>query len=169
MNSALLTLLLALSPAEAGELREPVMALLNAHDHTPEAAEYEKPGSGVVAELLSIAQDAEVPSSRRGRAITTLGFFPNDEVKSWLVAQLDGSDHLVQRKAAYAIATGWPAEAHTHLAKALGADDVQLRNAAVRALGTVKSDDARKALAARKAVETEASVISAIDSVLEAK
>jgi len=167
MRRAVLALGLMLSlPAFAGSLREPVLAALGGVEDVPTAADLQGLGDNVPAELLEIAQDSSLSHTTRARAVIALGWFPNEPSRSWLVGTLGGGDGILARKAAFALATGWGDEAVPLLQPALAADDVQLRLAAVRALGRVDSVRARASLDQRLAVETNATVQDTIRKTL---
>ncbi len=173
MRPSLLLLGLVLSLAStapatalAGELRQPVLAALDGVEDPPSAETLTAIGPGVEAELLEIAIDGEVPRTRRARALHSLGWFPSDATRSLLESQLGSGDRLMARKAAYALANGWKADAVPLLQRSLASDDVQLRVASARALASIDSDVARAALQARLSVETNATVQSTIQTAL---
>ena len=85
------------APAAAGALREPVMELLNTYEGAPTTAQLAALGDGVADELMDIAEDTAVASSRRGRAVSALGGFPSDDTWSFLNRQLgdDAAKSLV--------------------------------------------------------------------------
>lgn len=154
------------APAFAGALREPVLTALSGVEDVPTADNLRALGSGVEAELLEIAQDANVARTRRARAVQALGWFPSPASRSFLEQTLGVTDRLMARKAAYALANGWGNDAVPVLTIALGNDDVQLRDAAARALAIVGSSAADAALRERLSVETNETVQATIQSVL---
>lgn len=129
--------LAASSPAFAGALRDPVLAALAGVEDVPTAADLQAIGAGVEGELIEIAQDASVVPTTRARAVHALGWFPTDSSQALLRSTLTGSDALLARKAAYALANGWGDASVPMLQPALAANDVQLRIATVRALDGV--------------------------------
>ncbi len=154
---ALVALLPAL--AVAAPERGAVMDLLNLHDAVATQADLKALGEGVDVALMAIADDAEVPSSRRGRAITALRFFPSEAVRSFLEAKLaPETKAILRRKAVYALAGGWNTAALPTLNEALADDDVQVRIAAANALAQLDAAAVTEALKARLAVETVESV-----------
>lgn len=162
-----LSLALLSASAQAGEHRDAVMDLLNAYELTALQADLQAIGDGVDAELLEIAQDAEIPTSRRGRAVSALQYYPTNAVRGFLEVQLAEADKaLLSRKAAYALAGGWGADAVELLTGALASDDVQLRIAAANALAGIEGEAARAALETRKGVETEDAVNAVLDKAL---
>ena len=171
MRRALLTTLLALGlsgPAAADELRGPIMDLLNAYEGAPTTEQLAALGDGVTGELMAIAADGEVASSRRGRALSALGGFPSDDTLSFLSGQLADGDasSILRRKAAYALAAGWGDASVEPLAAALSDDDVQLRIAAAGALAGVSGDAAKGALSARLEAEDSEAAREAIEKAL---
>jgi len=163
----LLAIWLPLSAA-ASAPSDALVALLDGIEQSPTAEQLTALGEGVEAALMAVASDGEMPRSRRGRALTSLAFFPTTEVRSFLDGQLADGDNngLLRRKAAYALGAGFGAKAVAVLAKALDDDDVQLRIATATALGLVEADEAREALTTRRGKETEDAVKTALDSAL---
>ncbi len=153
-------------PALAGDLRAPVLAALDGVEDPPTQDALTALGEGVAAELLEIAKDDSLPRSRRGRAVSALGWFPSDDIRSDLTTWLASDDRLLARKAAGALATGWGDAAVVDLSTALASDDVQLRVATSKALGSIGSDTARQALQARLDAETNATVQDSIRAAL---
>jgi hypothetical protein len=170
-KAALVSVLAWATSAGASEHRGAIMDLLNQLDGTPSAESWKALDDGVDAELIAIADDHEVPHSRRGRAVTALQFFPSDSVNIYLVKLLveESSDALLRRKAAWSLAVGWGDKALSHLVGPLGSEDVQLRIATVHALESVGSPAAMTMLAGRLPTETTASVSDAIRTALAKK
>jgi HEAT repeat protein len=159
-------ILLAATPANAGELREPLMDLLNAYEHGATDADLARLGEGVPAELRAIAADEDVPHSRRGRAISALGAWPQPEVRTFLVGQLEADDAFLKRKAVHAFGRAFPDDAPQTLEPLLRADDVQLRLATVNALGRIDADEARTLLRKRAKKERNDTVRAALDKAI---
>lgn len=149
-----------LSPllANAGELRAPVLALLDGVEDVPEATQLRAMGDGVGPELLELAQDPGLAPTRRARATHALGWFPTDKHRDWLSSTLQGDDPMLARKASYALVNGWGDAAIPLVQPALASTDVQLRLASVRALGSLGTEPARQALTARLDLEQHAAV-----------
>ncbi|MEQ1505286.1 MAG: HEAT repeat domain-containing protein [Myxococcota bacterium] len=151
--------------AWAGPKRDAVMDLLNAIEEPVREADLTALGDGVDAELMSIADDAAIPVSRRGRAVSALQYFKTEPVRVFLEGHLAAGDALVRRKAAYSLAVFGPS-AVAPLSKALGDADVQLRIAAAQALGQLGDAAAHQALTARLGSEREPAVRDAITKAL---
>ena len=148
--------------AWAGPDRGAVMDLLNQLDGAPTAQDWVALGDGVDAELMAIADDDSVPSSRRGRAVTALQHFPTDGARAFLEGKLAvDAKAILRRKAIWSLAVGWGAGAIPQLESALSDDDVQLRMAAAAAFSRVP--EAHAALRERRAVETVSAVQAALD------
>ncbi len=163
-------LCLPASSAFAGPLREDVLELLNGYESSASGADLLKLGDGVAAELMEIADDHAVASSRRSRAIVALQHYPEPGVRSFLESHLDQADKgILRRKAAMALGAGFGADAVAKLSGALADDDVLVRVAVVQALEMTKAPAAREALEGRLPLEQEASVREAITKALEAK
>lgn len=166
VSLAFLAAVFASGSAWAGALRAPLMDLLNAYDTPIAQADLDALGAGVDAELMAIADDASVPSTRRGRAVSALQYYKTDAVRTYLERHLGSdADGLVRRKAAYSLAV-FGGSSVGPLTSALADKDVQLRIAAAQALGTIGGDAARKALTDRQTTEPDASVRDAIGQAL---
>jgi len=163
--------LLAYAPlASAGDLRDDVLDLLNAYEDTATAEELRALGPKVDLELMHIADDHDVPSSRRSRAITALAHFPGDKVQKFLEDHAEKADKgILRRKAVWSLAVAYGEASLPVLEKALADDDALLRVAAAQALGEVSSDQAKTLLQARLGSEDQDSVREAITKALEAK
>jgi HEAT repeat protein len=161
-----LALLLPLASAWAGPQRDAVLELLNAYEDVPSQADLAALGDGIDQELMEIADDAKVPSTRRGRALSALQHYRTDDVRTFLEAHVDASDKgILRRKAAWSLAA-WGDDAVAKLQGALADDDVQLRIAVAQALGSIGTDTARAALTARLDPEPETAVKDAIRKAL---
>jgi HEAT repeat protein len=148
------------------ELRGPLLDLLGAHEHAPGADELRALGPNVSAALVSIASDASVPPTRRARAVAALGHFPGPREREFLEARLREPDALLQRKAAWALATAYGDEALPALTPLLTHDDLQLRSATARAIGATRTPAARSALEQRLARETDPVAVGALEAAL---
>jgi hypothetical protein len=173
MRSATILLFLAWAgSAAAGEQREAVLDLLNAYEATATADDLKRLGDGVELELISIADDQSVPTTRRGRAIVALGHFPTVPVRAWLEIQLHdrAKESIFRRKAAWALAVGFGDQVvETHLKSAIADDDVQLRIAVANALGQLRTSAALGVLEARLEQESDEAVRLAIKKFVEEK
>lgn len=163
-------LLAAAGPAQASDsaLRTQVLDLLSGYEDAPTASELQKLGTGVDAVLIEIAGDSAVSRSRRASATWSLGFFPSDTTRSFLVTvvQDPSADSQLRRSATWALCNGWGDSALDAVKPALDATDPQLRNQAVRAVGKVGTPAARSVLEARLATESSAMVRDAITASL---
>jgi HEAT repeat protein len=146
------------------------MDLLNQHDAAPTQVDFETLGSGVEMELMAIAEDAEVPSSRRSRAVTALQWFPSVAVRAFLVGKTSADTKaILRRKAVYALAGGWGVEALPELTLALADADVQVRISAVNAMAQLDDAAVVAALQERVSVETVDSVKLALTKAVGGK
>jgi HEAT repeat protein len=145
-----------------------LLALLDGIEQSPTAQQLTALGEGVDEALVGVASDTSMPSSRRGRAISALAYFPTSAVRSFLEGQLADGDNkgLLRRKAALALGAGFSTEAVAVLTTALEDEDVQLRIATATALGKVGDEAAKAALGDRRGRETEDAVNVALDAAL---
>lgn len=170
LRAVLLGLVWLPATSFAGPLREPVLELLNGYEATATGEDLAKLGDGVTAELMEIADDHTVASSRRGRAITALQHFPEPKVKGFLESHMDQADKgILRRKAAMSLGVGFGADAVPKLSEHLTDDDTLVRIAVVQALGMTDAPAAREALQGRLQAEEIESVREAITKALEAK
>jgi HEAT repeat protein len=155
----------------AAEHPTALMDLLNAYDEVATPTELKALGDGVAEHLMAVADDIDVPHSRRGRAVSALGHFPDDAVKGWLESRLSDKegDALIRRKAAWALSVGFADAALPALEKALADDDAQLRIATIRALDIQKTDRAKALLTKRLGEETDESVKKTLQQFVEAQ
>ncbi|MEM6929467.1 MAG: HEAT repeat domain-containing protein [Myxococcota bacterium] len=154
--------LLLAAPAWAGPLRDSVMTLLGAYEAPIDAASVAALGDGAGTELVTIADDATVPPTRRARALTALQHVPQTpEVAEAFRRHLAGSEPLLQRHAALSMAVLGD-DAIGDLTGVLSRDDVALRVAAVQALGRIDTKAAKAALIAHGPRETEGRVQKAL-------
>lgn len=152
--------------ALAGELRDDVVAQLDAIEEPPTRESLAALGDGVAAELIAIAQDSSATRTHRAKALHALGYFPSADSRLVLTTALDGGDSKLQRRAVHALANGWGQAAVADVTPALSSSDVQLRAAAAKALGRVGGPDARAALQQRLPSETEPMVREIIEAAL---
>lgn len=168
----MLTLLLAIPSAHADDaLRARCLDLLSAYEEPATEADWKRLEAGVEGELLGIAQDAALSHTKRANAIFALGFFPSPSVRTYLAGLVatEPNDGIFRRKAAYALASGYGDAALPELVAALGASDVHLRAATARAIGTIGTAAAKKALEDRLVVEKDRMVREALTGALAGK
>lgn len=153
--------------AQAGEHRDAVIDLLNAVEQPATRADLDAIGEGMAAELLEIANDEAVPTSRRGRAISALAFYPTEEVQLFLREKAEKADKSIyRRKAVLALGEAFGEQAVEWVAPYLGDKDEQLRMATARALGNIGTEPARVALTEQRKQEKDAAVAEVIDKAL---
>ncbi len=170
LRAALVGLLWLPALSYAGPLRDDVLELLNGYEDAPTAQDFARLGDGVSLELMEIADDHGVASSRRSRAISALQHYPQPTVRGFLESHLDQGDKgILRRKAAMALGAGFGAEAVPKLTGALADDDTLVRVAVVQALGMTQAPEARVVLEARLENEQVESVRAAITKALEEK
>jgi len=163
--------LLAAAPAAAepsdGDLRLTVETMLGGLESTSTNEQWAALGDGAVPHLLAILGDEGQKRSTRARAVAALGNFPTPEVVTALNALLEpDGDKVLQRKALHALARTGGVDQLDRIQAFLASDDTTLRQAAVHALAVIKTDAARAALEAHRAVESSTAVTKAIDEEL---
>jgi HEAT repeat protein len=141
-----------------------VSTLLAAPEHVPDAAEWQRLGPEAADELRAIARDERALVLRRGRAVTALAHFPNVATHQTLVALVrdERAPWLLRGKAAQSLASAYPAEAIEHLAPLLAHPETRLREAAIKAVGSLESAESRAALATRADVESKPYLVALI-------
>jgi HEAT repeat protein len=152
------------SPAFAGDTRAAILDLLGAYEDGPTADQLRALGDGVGVELLAIAQDPTIASTRRARAVTALQAFPSDAAVTWITAELGSpaAESILRRKCAWSLGVLRGEAAVPALAGALADPDPQLRIAAAHALGSIAAPAAKDALKQRLDAETDATVRAAV-------
>jgi hypothetical protein len=160
----MISLVLGLTaPALAADHPAALMDLLNAYEVIPDAATLSALGPTVDADLRAVAEDAAVPPTRRGRAVSALRHFPTDANRTWLESALAGSsDDLIRRKAALALADGWDEAALPAIEATWPTAGVQLRVSLSLALGLIDGSAADAAAAVHLAAERDPTVRSAL-------
>ena len=171
LRAAVLALVLSpLSVSFAGPLRADLLEALGGYEDLPTAEQLQALGDGVEAELMAIADDKAVPSSRRSRAISALQYFPSPASRTFLDAHVDAADKgILRRKAVLALGAGFGAAAVPKLQSAFDDTDPLVRVAVAQALGMVGDASAKEALNGRLAKEDQDAVREAISKALEAK
>jgi HEAT repeat protein len=165
---SLLALLLT-APAHADEaLRSKCIDLLAAYDDPATAEDWRALGDGAPAELMAIARDSKVSSTRRAGAVLALGWFPTPETRTYVTTVLYDVDaaNILRRKATFALGNGWGEQAMPELVATLASEDVQLRQAAARAIAKLGTPAAKTALQERLTVEPDRVVRDLIVSLL---
>lgn len=156
--TALLALLLAASSAHADDaLRGKCIDLLAAYDDPATAEDWKSLGEGVPAELMAIAKDPKVSSTRRAGAVYALGWYPTPETRTFVTGVLYdvAAPNILRRKATFALGNGWGDGALAEIVATLASEDAQLRQAAARTLGKLGTPGATAALQERLSVETD--------------
>jgi len=143
------------------ELEKQVIAMLSGIETTPKADTWRKLGTDAPYALMKVVLDTKEWPARRARAVTALKYFPTPETKQFLTELLDRKERvapLLTRKALYALAEAWGAEAAPLIAQKLDNDDLFVREAAVRALAKAGGPDVLRLLKQREVKEPEAVV-----------
>ncbi len=149
-------------------LRERVLNLLSGYEDTPSADALHGLGDGVDLALMDIAKDPAAGRSRRSNAVWSLGFFPTDASRAFLLSTVTdaAADSQLRRSATWALCNGWGDAALADVKPALESSDEQLRNQAVRAVAKVGSPAARAILQERLASDGSAMVRATITTSL---
>ena len=153
--------------------RESVRSLLRAKDAiTLTAADWQKLGDDVDVYLVEAASDAKLAYGARQRAIAGLGAVRGERARAFLheLASSRSAAAPLLGSAVQAYATGFgkddPAGAQKLSSELLAHSDWLVRRGAVRALGELGTDEARAALRAHAARETNASVRASVSKAL---
>ncbi len=173
MGLALLLLVGGLSgSASAQDVDAKVVAqvndLLSGFEYTPKKADWDQIGPQAAQVLKKIAADATARETLRGRAISSLSYFPEADTQSFLtgLAVEDTQPVLLRRKALRSLAFGFGPGAVETIKPFLGHADQRLRESAVVSLGLVKTDEARELLKGRLSVEPTAYLKETIQKTL---
>ncbi len=119
--------------------KELVIELLNAYeDHaTPEDLAQLAPRDELVAALAAVANDPDVPPSRRGRAVTGLAELPPEPETAVVLEKIFSNTEeapYLRRKAMLSLADTYPEEGKVAIDAALASDDLQMEWAAIHFL-----------------------------------
>ncbi len=150
--------------ASAADHPTALMDLLNAYEVVPDAPALLALGPEVDLLLQAVANDVEVPLTRRGRAVSSLRYFPNPANQQWLVVALGSSpEGFLRGKAALALADAFDDAAIPAIEAAWVGADIQLRVALATALGLIESEVANQSAAAHLQAEREPAVRTALE------
>ena len=169
------TLALALSvPTTA--LAEPseqtvrqVHALLQAPEYEPTAADWQRIGPDAAEVLRDVALDKKTLVSKRGRAAVSLMHFKGDASKQTLITLVSDQKAywLVRGKAARSLATTYQQEALQHIAPLMDHKSLRMREAGIKAVGRVVSNESVSMLKARLGKERSAHLKSVIQAAIK--
>ena len=145
----------AQSAGFSAEAQDKLMGLLRAYEHQPTAEEFKALGDGVRDALIAVAQDGDEVALVRGRAVFALAFYPDAATREAIEGLLDhpGLSDLILSRALDALARAFPDSSVSRIAPYLDDDRTAMREAAARALGTLGSPAALRAL--RRRVDRE--------------
>ncbi|MGF1469214.1 MAG: HEAT repeat domain-containing protein [Sandaracinaceae bacterium] len=153
-------------PAAAQEpLRTPeVRALLSGFEEAPDADAWARLGPSVIPALEAICRDPASLPFVRLRALAALGAFRTERSRRLLldVARNADSDELAVREALRALGRAFGPAAVPDVVPFLRHRSPVVREGAARALAAVGTVEARRALDARRAVETDPGVRAAL-------
>ncbi len=143
-----------LGPVPPPTTRELILELLSAYEDPATVADLQSvaPATELQAALVEIANDPDLPASRRGNAVTGLASLPpTPEVQAELETLFATPDPAMQgymqRKAVWALAEAYPEAGKAAVAKALESPDLQIQWAAIHFLvEDAKSDPASDAV-----------------------
>jgi len=172
--SYLLFFLFFVSPNEGNTAEnknevESVLELLMAYDIEPQKVDFDEVSSDAKSILMKVASDTGRPPVVRARAILALGYYPSSETKNFLKATVftQGQNEMLIRKGIYALARGFGSSVCEDIGSFLFHSNPDIRETAVRALGILGSNKARKMLIRRLKEENNKMVKNAIQEVLK--
>ena len=170
-----LTLALALSATAtvsaepSAKVQRQVHTLLNAPEHVPSAAEWQRLGPDAAEVLVNVLVDGKTLALKRGRAASALAHFASETSKQALVTVVGDGDApwILRGKAARTLAVSYQGDALVHVAPLLGADHKRLREAAIKAVGLVKVKQSRSLLEGRLSAEKDKYLRGLIETTLK--
>lgn len=154
-------------PSVNADLRDRVIALTSGFEHIPSKSEFDAlgPADKLEEALLALVDDPAIKLNQRTHMLSALRFYPSPKTRARLeLALTDPAQHANLRRAAvpaYGEAFGKDEAGTALLAKMAEHPDMATRTLAIKALKSVGTPDAQKAIDARIAVETEPSVKAA--------
>jgi hypothetical protein len=145
-------------PASA-ETRQKVIDLMSGIEHMPSRDEFLRiaPDNQLVAVLSSIATDDKAKMMHRTQALAGLRFFPTPESRATFEALLtdQATSELLLRPGVKAYAAAFGNDAVPVASKLLSHTDRNTRESAVRALASIGTPAARKAIELRQPAEQD--------------
>jgi hypothetical protein len=161
-----LTLSVDGAAAPSVKVTKQVHVLLNAPEHVPSAQEWKDLGPDAAEVLRGVALNKKALVLKRGRAAIALTNFKSSESKTVLAQLVSDSNGywLLRGKAAYAMATSFGSESLSHIQPLLDHDNTRMREAAVKAVGLVKTKESKTLLEARLKVESEKHIRTLINA-----
>lgn len=170
--AAVVIVLCALAPrlvsAQAAPSHERVREMLSGIEDVPSDADWRRLGDGVLPVLIDLSDDTSQPPYVRLRAVGATGAFPRAAVRVFLlaVARVEGQSDLLVREALVTLARAFGSAAVGDLVPFLRHDEVVVRDAAARSLGTIGGSAATRALHERLRVERDDTVRRTIERAL---
>lgn len=145
-------------PIDAAE-RESVTFLLRAIHELPDAEAFAEVTARPTEVLWAIAFDEEEPAFIRDRAVLALGYWPDEQLWTFLSARaMSGSDELTTHQAIAQMVRVWPERSLAVVTPLLQDDDLQVRLSAIDALGRVEAADAVDSL--ERALDVEVNPVA---------
>lgn len=145
-----------------------VEALLAGFEYVPKKEDWDRIGPAAAPVLRQIAADPNAKKVQRARAISSLAYFPQSTTQTLLktIIAEETQPKVLRRKALRSLANGFGVKAITTIEPFLSSKDTQIRETAVLALGSIKSDKCKTLLKAQLKVESSALVKETIQKTL---
>ncbi len=147
--------LVVTSTALAQNTSKKVATLLSGVESEPTEAQWKALGAEGAAELIKVAGDANQTVIKRGRALSALQHFRSPQTSELLRGILKDEEipNLLKRKALHSLAKTENNKALDAIEPALADDSSRMREAAIKALADIGTEDARKLMKLRLGVE----------------
>ena len=145
-----------------------VETLLGGFEYVPTKEDWERIGPEAATVLRQIAADPKAKQIQRARAISSLANFPQSTTQvllKTLIAE-EAQPLVLRRKAMRSLANGFGVEAIATIEPFLASEVTQLRETAIVALGSIKSDKSRSLLKAQLKIESSALLKETIQKTL---
>jgi HEAT repeat protein len=146
-----------------------VLAMLSGFEEVPTREDWRALGRGVLPVLARIADDDQHPGYVRIRAVQAAAAFATPAARGILRRALRDREPLVVREATLAMQQAFGGSALADVAPLLAHRDTAVREAAIRALGAMKTEAARAHLRRRLASEPDAALREEIERALAAR
>lgn len=148
--------------------KEQVRQLLSGYESVPGREVWRRFGEDTLLVLAALYDDPSQPAYVRLRAVSVAAHYPIAAARTFLlaVARAPGQSDLFTREAVLALGRAFGDRATTDIAPFLASSELVVREAAVRALGTIGSARAKDLLRRRAVIEPDAHVRAAIERAL---
>jgi len=137
--------------------RNQVLDLVSSYEDSPTEEEFTRLGDLGQQVLIALAREGTLPPSRASRVVSSMAYFPDETTQRFLEKKAAQGDPYLQRKAVWALVSGYGDEAIPFVQEVLASsDDMQMRVAISKALDHLDTPAAAEALQELPGIEIDA-------------